>query len=169
MDLWWILSIWPLFFFFKQKTAYEMRISDWSSDVCSSDLDRRHHLAARQRGDGVGRQLEGVRRHGKAPDGSADSLRHQPSTPRDQTLARRMRLKKTPARGRRSSGLHGAEISPPCPTGQAPPCRCRGHGRTRCPARRRSASPGPATTASAPRSEEHPSQLQSLLSLSYAV
>src|SRR3546814_2419481 len=26
-------------FFFKQKTAYEMRISDWSSDVCSSDLD----------------------------------------------------------------------------------------------------------------------------------
>src|SRR3546814_258243 len=28
------------FFFFKQKTAYEMRISDWSSDVCSSDLSR---------------------------------------------------------------------------------------------------------------------------------
>src|SRR3546814_6540705 len=28
------------YFFFKQKTAYEMRISDWSSDVCSSDLDR---------------------------------------------------------------------------------------------------------------------------------
>src|SRR3546814_8600648 len=28
------------FFFFKQKTAYEMRISDWSSDVCSSDLRR---------------------------------------------------------------------------------------------------------------------------------
>src|SRR3546814_10875726 len=28
-------------FFFKQKTAYEMRISDWSSDVCSSDLRRR--------------------------------------------------------------------------------------------------------------------------------
>src|SRR3546814_19117633 len=40
------------FVFFKQKTAYEMRISDWSSDVCSSDLarhDRRlaqHHFAA---------------------------------------------------------------------------------------------------------------------------
>src|SRR3546814_16914582 len=29
---------WFVFFFFKQKTAYEMRISDWSSDVCSSDL-----------------------------------------------------------------------------------------------------------------------------------
>src|SRR3546814_3196405 len=30
------------FFFFKQKTAYEMRISDWSSDVCSSDLSGRN-------------------------------------------------------------------------------------------------------------------------------
>src|SRR3546814_4209324 len=30
------------FFFFKQKTAYEMRISDWSSDVCSSDLHQGH-------------------------------------------------------------------------------------------------------------------------------
>src|SRR3546814_12309291 len=30
-----------MFFFFKQKTAYEMRISDWSSDVCSSDLVHR--------------------------------------------------------------------------------------------------------------------------------
>src|SRR3546814_9815489 len=29
-----------MFFFFKQKTAYEIRISDWSSDVCSSDLPR---------------------------------------------------------------------------------------------------------------------------------
>src|SRR3546814_5454685 len=33
------------FFFFKQKTAYEMRISDWSSDVCSSDLGLRILLA----------------------------------------------------------------------------------------------------------------------------
>src|SRR3546814_6702404 len=36
-------------FFFKQKTAYEMRISDWSSDVCSSDL-------AQHRGAGIDRQ-----------------------------------------------------------------------------------------------------------------
>src|SRR3546814_607824 len=33
-----LYMIFMLFFFFKQKTAYEMRISDWSSDVCSSDL-----------------------------------------------------------------------------------------------------------------------------------
>src|SRR3546814_3541711 len=32
------------FFFFKQKTAYEMRISDWSSDVCSSDLRATGHV-----------------------------------------------------------------------------------------------------------------------------
>src|SRR3546814_7024733 len=32
------LSLCCVFFVFKQKTAYEMRISDWSSDVCSSDL-----------------------------------------------------------------------------------------------------------------------------------
>src|SRR3546814_4712280 len=33
-----VLFCFGCFFFFKQKTAYEMRISDWSSDVCSSDL-----------------------------------------------------------------------------------------------------------------------------------
>src|SRR3546814_8998405 len=36
------LSLFVVFFFFKQKTAYEMRISDWSSDVCSSDLEALH-------------------------------------------------------------------------------------------------------------------------------
>src|SRR3546814_1170633 len=44
-----IVCLWcVVFFFFKQKTAYEMRISDWSSDVCSSDLlaERAQHLAA---------------------------------------------------------------------------------------------------------------------------
>src|SRR3546814_7132751 len=34
-------SLYFFLFFFKQKTAYEMRISDWSSDVCSSDLGAR--------------------------------------------------------------------------------------------------------------------------------
>src|SRR3546814_3793097 len=51
------------FFFFKQKTEYEMRISDWSSDVCSSDLaeesehqrrdeHRRHERAVEERRNG---------------------------------------------------------------------------------------------------------------------
>src|SRR3546814_1512894 len=47
--LWYyIVGFYLVFFFFKQKTAYEMRISDWSSDVCSSDLflpkEDVHHL-----------------------------------------------------------------------------------------------------------------------------
>src|SRR3546814_10666870 len=78
-------SIFSLGFFFKQKTAYEMRISDWSSDVCSSDLsqerrgfDDRFRKVPRQRhtgafhGRGAGRQQRpsghadghGGRRHG---------------------------------------------------------------------------------------------------------
>src|SRR3546814_20755158 len=59
-----------MFFFFKQKTAYELRISDWSSDVCSSDLavlllvedgveggalDRRDPARLHPRGGGQGR------------------------------------------------------------------------------------------------------------------
>src|SRR3546814_15419731 len=38
MSIWSCCLLFSCFFFFKQKTAYEMRISDWSSDVCSSDL-----------------------------------------------------------------------------------------------------------------------------------
>src|SRR3546814_6754558 len=38
-----------MFFFFRQKTAYEMRISDWSSDVCSSDLPIDARCARRAR------------------------------------------------------------------------------------------------------------------------
>src|SRR3546814_8415906 len=44
-------SVSVFFFFFKQKTAYEMRISDWSSDVCSSDLMRVLALACPARKD----------------------------------------------------------------------------------------------------------------------
>src|SRR3546814_9583227 len=60
-------------FFFKQKTAYDMRISDWSSDVCSSDLrwrgaDRggqRHQSAAGATGEGGNRKR---RRKVRRPD-----------------------------------------------------------------------------------------------------
>src|SRR3546814_9169295 len=46
------------FFFFKQKTAYEMRISDWSSDVCSSDLGRAAGPVAARWGGGYGFGLD---------------------------------------------------------------------------------------------------------------
>src|SRR3546814_9562148 len=42
------------FFFFKQKTAYEVRISDWSSDVCSSDLSQTGHPARPGAREGLG-------------------------------------------------------------------------------------------------------------------
>src|SRR3546814_9819900 len=42
------MCVFLMFFFFKQKTAYEMRISDWSSDVCSSDLYPQQYRSAPQ-------------------------------------------------------------------------------------------------------------------------
>src|SRR3546814_5209116 len=47
-----------MFFFFKQKTAYEMRISDWSSDVCSSDLRLLAHAVSIQ--PGIGLAVQGM-------------------------------------------------------------------------------------------------------------
>src|SRR3546814_1781934 len=70
-------------FFFKQKTAYEMRISDWSSDVCSSDLriGVRPDMAAVREiavglllGEGRIREQRGRQRLQREPD--AEFLRH---------------------------------------------------------------------------------------------
>src|SRR6187455_1304969 len=44
-----VIGRWSVLFFFKQKTAYEMVMSDWSSDVCSSDLRVRRRRGARRR------------------------------------------------------------------------------------------------------------------------
>src|SRR3546814_6539074 len=53
------VSLFVFFFFFKQKTAYEMRISDWSSDVCSSDLpEEQDHRRGDAKGDHVGKRIE---------------------------------------------------------------------------------------------------------------
>src|SRR3546814_8917738 len=66
-----------MFFFFKQKTAYEMRISDWSSDVCSSDLERRAaafaipHAAAAPH---AWQHFEGCRRGAVDADGECVDL-----------------------------------------------------------------------------------------------
>src|SRR3546814_12132570 len=54
-----VLCVQSCVFFFKQKTAYEMRISDWSSDVCSSDLGQERtqgtmHLVRRRAQIGAG-------------------------------------------------------------------------------------------------------------------
>src|SRR3546814_2835497 len=58
-----------VFFFFKQKTAYEMRISDWSSDVCSSDL------VAVDAGDGANGIVKLLHRQFDENGGQADAPR----------------------------------------------------------------------------------------------
>src|SRR3546814_17670437 len=56
-----LYSVCLFFFFFKQKTAYEMRISDWSSDVCSSDLLDATFLSDNSACDAQRAALAGVR------------------------------------------------------------------------------------------------------------
>src|SRR3546814_8255522 len=74
------------FFFFKQKTAYEMRISDWSSDVCSSDLEHRAQIARRDVDAGV---EEHDQPHGQADqEGPRHGRAHQT---RDQLPGRERR------------------------------------------------------------------------------
>src|SRR3546814_2789344 len=119
-------------FFFKQKTAYEMRSSDWSSDVCASDLWRRKGQRAR---------LGALPRDDKG----------------DFALLRRRRILRGRAAGRlagsvgggvRSAGLQDARSK--LPRGAA----ARG---------------GYWTLPEGARSEEHTSELQSLMRISYAV
>src|SRR3546814_19009715 len=68
------------FFFFKQKTAYEMRISDWSSDVCSSDLQladgtvRHFGMVLQNPGDAVGLVLALADRGVARAAGAADRV-----------------------------------------------------------------------------------------------
>src|SRR3546814_8225448 len=63
-SIWLVYVVWSVcFFFFKQKTAYEMRISDWSSDVCSSDLFLGRFAGAVGRGVQIKDQLFHLARH----------------------------------------------------------------------------------------------------------
>src|SRR3546814_7938324 len=66
-----------LFFFFKQKTAYEMRISDWSSDVCSSDLSHQYRIVGPI---AVAEQVttgRGVKRLAAKTEQAGQSIRHR--------------------------------------------------------------------------------------------
>src|SRR3546814_7099906 len=126
-------------FFFKQKTAYEMRISDWSSDVCSSDLRDQlreadgvpplpsHRLAGR--GAGAGGDL--VRRV-RAP------VQRRPELPRLADLLRSRRVADRRQRRRR-------------------------------PRRHRDPPGGGAQGLARTRTEGHTSELQALMRISYAV
>src|SRR3546814_7072832 len=87
-----------IFFFFKQKTAYEMRISDWSSDVCSSDLSQAARLCPRVQG----------RRPGYRPaDRSTRSRRLHPGL-RGTRLGRPLGSAGTPPTDRKSTRLNSS-------------------------------------------------------------
>src|SRR3546814_4077409 len=113
-------------FFFKQKTAYEMRISDWSSDVCSSDLRAAPPKARKQ--------------------GWTSSRIGPPAAGRRQAetgLAACRPVRRPAAPHRTFPSIHMRSL----------------------PAAHRRAAPSPPL----PRSEEHTSELQSLMRISYAV
>src|SRR3546814_3252284 len=136
-----------LFFFFKQKTAYEMRISDWSSDVCSSDLDPRQRAeqAAPQR-----------RRNHRAQPLLA-MLKDKPAIPRKRFVGAVPRQRDRHLFARQFADAIGRQ-------------RARiGKGfveHVGDPVDQREIAGGDGTGA---RSEEHTSELQSLMRNSYAV
>src|SRR3546814_5260997 len=127
-------------FFFKHKTAYEMRISDWSSDVCSSDLRCfRGEMVRKRRAcqiDIVGAEYEPV----------------------DSELHGRILHRATPRRGRRPCHEVPACVIVPavrtvCGAGPVGACRAAGPSLQRLVEAR----------ARVLRSEEHTSELQSLM------
>src|SRR3546814_6483489 len=144
-----------LFFFFKQKTAYEMRISDWSSDVCSSDL-LDHRLARRAQRAAASRQVRSRRLY-RLSDRVARTYR-----------AGRACAGGVPAVGAllcRRGGHGGVEA-------QVPATDADDDGRAdRHPqgADRSQPACDDAALCLVPRSDEHTSELQSLMRISYAV
>src|SRR3546814_4467618 len=171
------------FFFFKQKTAYEMRISDWSSDVCSSDLGvalgvgQRHR--ARLRRDQADQALvelhAGLVHGGRLQAFGGKELQHiavahevDRADLRDNILGDQVDHLVEP-RLARAAALHQVAQQTEQPARTRPAVVDTGrHVHAASPraslrlALRRIA---PATT----RSEEHTSELQSLMRISYAV
>src|SRR3546814_7356671 len=161
-----------------------MRISDWSSDVCSSDL-----ADARQRDPGVLRQLSRRRRSERTAQSRGLRRPHHPLGARTPGITRPALHARLSANRRagRANGLARSRLSvvgllkEPCVARRC--FRC-GVSRTRTAAtapqdfsdrrarKRRSCSASaspPAITRVARRSEEHTSELQSLMRISYAV
>src|SRR3546814_10585727 len=85
-----------MFFLFKQKTAYELRISDWSSDVCSSDLfprrrargNRQRRTLSRARGAGIDDRRGDRYQRGKLCPIAGSSRRSEEHTSELQSLMR---------------------------------------------------------------------------------
>src|SRR3546814_5322817 len=135
------------FFFFKQKTAYELRISDWSSDVCSSDLEPKVDKPVRtiiarvrqsaRRGSGKCGESCSSKGHGYL-GGVSDCFRRGAMHAR---AARRLSCARIIGTGISMRGAHACRQGYPWPSLSSDPLR--------------------------PRSEEHTSELQSLMRISY--
>src|SRR3546814_1688028 len=126
-------------FFFKQKTAYEMRISDWSSDVCSSDLA----------------EIEPT-----ASPTEAEPVVEKP---------KRTRRKKVEVAAEEAIAESAAETAAPEARPEAQPeSRSEAEPQSE-PELRSEPDTGTPEQAPANRSEEHTSELQSLMRISYAV
>src|SRR3546814_5566017 len=119
--------------FFKQKTAYELRISDWSSDVCSSDL-----------ADDQMRRLEHLHNHRVAGHGDRNFLTI------DRTVA---------VGGHRRGGDAATAVD----------VVAGGRARAASGEQQRKAERDQRPRSAINRSEEHTSELQSLMRISYAV
>src|SRR3546814_7815589 len=129
-----------LLFFFKQKTAYEMRISDWSSDVCSSDLAQ-----------------AGIEPEAEFHEKKSRALRFATNRPDVSIIrVRAFDVATFVAHGAAQIGIVGSDVLEEFDYSEiyAPVDLDMGHCRL---------------SVAEPRSEEHTSELQSLLRISYAV
>src|SRR3546814_7999462 len=128
-------------FFFKQKTAYEMRISDWSSDVCSSDLQLQQVAEQEGRQAPLEDRLVPAEQHAEP-----EQARQVDEGVADQHGdGRRQHVAVPAAFGEPAAGSGGEDVADQVAAGR------------------------PGHVGEAERSEEHTSELQSLMRTSYAV
>src|SRR3546814_10295660 len=163
-----------LFFFFKQKTAYEMRISDWSSDVCSSDLQghppvQRGVRAGGRAHPGVHEGTEGAGpadgRRDKHPARGRRAAVHLSRLPDDRREEIAGTARRSTAQGQPERHVAAALRAPFLALADARDLRPPDA------ARQDAATPARSGRLRWPwhRSEEHTSELQSLMRTSYAV
>src|SRR3546814_7920391 len=109
------------FFFFKQKTAYEMRISDWSSDVCASDLLASKSAIVIVLGDGLRTVIDTV------PSGTTGGRTSWTRSPVGKIVEQigfsRVTSCEVKAAAARASSLRASRVNPASRSQVQPPCR----------------------------------------------